>query len=249
VQVRVARELVAHCRELTRQADRLEREIETLVRREAPQLLALPGCGAPTAAKLVGEVAGIERFRTDAQRAMHAGVAPLDVSSGRQQRHRLNRAGNRQLNRALHTIAIVQKRVYAPAKAYIARHQADGKTNKEALRALKRQLARRVFNILHLIAGRTKTPQRIQISAPPLVPRLMDDWSASDRAPAAVSGPALNHPRPMTLALARARPFMDDFHASSDAGVSGRMRVASRRALDAVAKVRGVRRRSSTPSH
>jgi transposase len=172
VQVRIARELVGHCRELTRQADLLEREIETLVRRHAPQLLALPGCGALTAAKLVGEVAGIERFRTDAQLAMHAGVAPLDVSSGRQQRHRLNRAGNRQLNRALHTIAIVQKRVYAPAKAYIARHQADGKSNKEALRALKRQLARRVFNILHLIAGRAKHPERIQISTPPPVPCL-----------------------------------------------------------------------------
>ena len=172
IQVRVARELVGHCRELTRQADRLEREIETLVRREAPQLLALPGCGALTAAKLVGEVAGIERFRTDAQLAMHAGVAPLDVSSGRQQRHRLNRAGNRQLNRALHTIAIVQKRTYAPAKAYIARHQADGKSNKEALRALKRQLARRVFNILHLIASRPNYTERIQITTPPAVPCL-----------------------------------------------------------------------------
>jgi transposase len=172
VQVRIARELVAHCRELTRQADGLEREIEALVRREVPQLLALPGCGALTAAKLVGEIAGIERFRTDAQLAMHAGVAPLDVSSGRQQRHRLNRAGNRQLNRALHTIAIVQKRVYAPAKAYIARHQADGKTNKEALRALKRQLARRVFHILNLIARRAKNPQRIQITTPPAVPCL-----------------------------------------------------------------------------
>src|SRR5215207_8623605 len=127
VQVRVARELVGHCRELTRQADRLEREIETLVRREAPQLLALPGCGALTAAKLVGEVAGIERFRTDAQLAMHAGVAPLDVSSGRQQRHRLNRTGNRQLNLALHTIAVTQQRVYAPAKEYLTRRQADGK--------------------------------------------------------------------------------------------------------------------------
>src|SRR5215211_3375942 len=141
VQVRVARELVGHCRALT-------------------------------PAKLVGEVAGIERFRTDAQLAMHAGVAPLDVSSGRQQRHRLNRAGNRQLNRALHTIAIVQKRVYAPAKAYIARHQAACKSNKEALRALKRQLARRVFNILHLIAGRANNPERIQISTPPQVPCL-----------------------------------------------------------------------------
>jgi transposase len=172
VQVRIARALVAHCRELTREADQLEREIETLVRREAPQLLALPGCGALTAAKLIGEVAGIERFRTDAQLAMHAGVAPLDVSSGRQQRHRLNRAGNRQLNRALHTIAIVQKRVYAPAKAYIARHQADGKSHKEALRALKRHLARRVFNILNLIAGRPTNRQRIHISTPPAVPCL-----------------------------------------------------------------------------
>jgi transposase len=132
--VRIARELVGRCRELTRQATRLEHEIETLVRREAPQLLALPGCGALTAAKLVGEVAGIERFRTDAQLAMHAGVAPLDVSSGRQQRHRLNRAGNRQLNRALHTIAITQKRIHAPAKAYLARRHAEGKTKKEALR-------------------------------------------------------------------------------------------------------------------
>src|SRR6266545_3166176 len=104
--------------------------------------------------------------------AMHAGVAPLDVSSGRQQRHRLNRAGNRQLNRALHTIAIVQKRTYASAKAYIARRQADGKSNKEALRALKRQLARRVFNILHLIAARANNPQRIQTSTPPQVPCL-----------------------------------------------------------------------------
>jgi transposase len=172
VQLRIARELVGRCRELTRQANRLEREIEALVRREAPQLLALPGCGTLTAAKLIGEIAGIERFRTDAQLAMHAGVAPLDVSSGRQQRHRLNRAGNRQLNRALHTIAVTQKRVYAPAKAYLARRQAEGKNNKEALRTLKRQLARRVFNILNLIARRRKNPAPIQISAAPAVPCL-----------------------------------------------------------------------------
>jgi len=172
-QVRICRELVSRCRELTRQANRLECEVETLVRREAPQLLALPGCGPLTAAKLVGEVAGIERFRTDAQLAMHAGVAPLDVSSGRQQRHRLNRTGNRQLNLALHTIAVTQQRVYAPAKEYLTRRQADGKTKREALRALKRQLARRTFNILHLIAGRTNNPERIQISSAPRVPCLM----------------------------------------------------------------------------
>jgi transposase len=148
VQVRVARELVAHCRELTRQADRLEREIETLVRRQAPQLLALPGCGALTAAKLVGEVAGIERFRTDAQLAMHAGVAPLDVSSGRQQRHRLNRAGNRQLNRALHTI-VLHRRQHDPAtRDYIARRISEGKTSRDAVRLLKRYLARHLYRLM-----------------------------------------------------------------------------------------------------
>jgi transposase len=171
-QLRIARELVARCRELTRQTNRFERDIEALVRREAPQLLALPGCGALTAAKLIGEIAGIKRFRSDAQLAMHAGVAPLDVSSGRQQRHRLNRAGNRQLNRALHTIAVTQKRIHAPAKDYLARHHAQGKNNKEALRALKRQLARRIYNILTLTADRARTPERIQINTVPLVPCL-----------------------------------------------------------------------------
>jgi transposase len=171
VQLRIARELVSRCRELTRQANLLEREIEALVRREAPQLLALPGCGALTAAKLVGEVAGVGRFSSDAQLAMHAGVAPLDVSSGRQQRHRLNRSGNRQLNRALHTIAITQKRIYPPAKHYLARRQAEGKTNREALRALKRHLARAVFNILNLIANRNN-PSTININTAPRVPCL-----------------------------------------------------------------------------
>lgn len=117
------------------------------MRREAPQLLALPGCGA-LAAKLVGEVAGIERFRTDAQLAMHAGVAPLDVSSGRQQRHRLNRAGNRQLNRALHTI-VLHRRQHDPAtKDYIAQRIAEGKTRRDATRLLKRYLARHLYRLL-----------------------------------------------------------------------------------------------------
>jgi len=173
VQVRIARELVGRCRELTRQANRLEAEIEALVRREAPQLLALPGCGALTAAKLVGEVAGVERFSSDAELAMHAGVAPLDASSGRQQRHRLNRSGNRQLNRALHTMAITQKRTYAPAREYLARRQAEGKTKREALRALKRHLARLVFRTLTLITNRINNPATIRIDTAPLVPCLM----------------------------------------------------------------------------
>jgi transposase len=103
-------------------------------------LLALPGCGALSAAKLLGEIGPIERFDTDAQLARHAGVAPLEAGSGKHRRHRLDRGGNRQLNCALHRIAITQARAHPPARAYLARKQADGKSRREALRCLKRQL-------------------------------------------------------------------------------------------------------------
>jgi transposase len=171
-EVRICRELVRRCGELSRRAGELERELRSLVKREAPQLLALPGCGVLTAAKLIAEVAGIERFSSDAKLAKLAGVAPLDASSGRQQRHRLNRKGNRQLNLALHRIAVTQARIYAPARQYLARRQAEGKTKREALRALKRHLARRVFRILNLIANRIKSHIRIETSTAPRVPCL-----------------------------------------------------------------------------
>ena len=123
---------------------------------ETPQRsLELPGCGTLTAAKLVAEVAGVERFSSDAKLAKLAGVAPLDASSGKQCRHRLNRKGNRQLNCALHRIAVTQGRVHAPARAFLARKQAEGKSRREALRCLKRHLARVVFRILRLIAAPT----------------------------------------------------------------------------------------------
>ena len=143
-----------------------------LVRRAAPQLLALPGCGVLTAAKLVAEVAGVERFASDAKLALLAGAAPLDASSGKQQRHRLNRKGNRQLNLALHRIAITQARVHAPARAYLARRQAEGKTWREALRTLKRHLARTVFRLLKAASNRRSNPSTIEISTAPFVPCL-----------------------------------------------------------------------------
>ena len=89
----------------------------------APALLALPGCGAITAAKLLAEIGPIDRFQSDAQLARHGGVAPLQASSGRVQRHRLDRGGNRQLNCALYRIAITQSRVHPPARAYLERKQ------------------------------------------------------------------------------------------------------------------------------
>jgi transposase len=145
-----------------------ERELAVLVALEAPSLLELPGCGVLTAAKLIGEIAGSERFANDARLAMHAGAAPLPASSGNRQRHRLNRSGNRQLNCALHRIAISQGRHHPPARAYLARKQAEGKSRKEALRCLKRHLARTVYRTLTTPPQKTITPNRSPISAPAL---------------------------------------------------------------------------------
>jgi transposase len=155
VLLRICLELLARIRELTLQIHRLERELRPLVRRHAGPLLALPGVGTLNAARLLAEVADIHRFKTEAQLALYAGVAPLDASSGRQQRHRLNRSGNRQLNAALHMIALTQIRLPGPARDYIARRRAEGKSGKEALRALKRHLIRILYRLLKLCADRT----------------------------------------------------------------------------------------------
>ncbi len=148
VQVRVARELIARCRSLTRSIVDLDRELERRTADTAPALLELPGCGVLTAAKLLAEVGPINRFDSDAQLARHSGLAPLEASSGRVQRHRLDRGGNRQLNAAFYRIAITQARVHPAARAYLERKQAEGKSRREAIRCLKRQLARVVFNTL-----------------------------------------------------------------------------------------------------
>jgi transposase len=147
-QVRISRELVGRCKALTRSVLALDRELEQRVTTLAPRLLALAGCGPLSAAKLLSEIGPIERFGSDAQLARHAGVAPLDASSGKHQRHRLDRGGNRQLNCALHRIAVTQGRWHPPARAYLERKQAEGKTRREALRCLKRQLARTVYTTL-----------------------------------------------------------------------------------------------------
>jgi transposase len=148
LQVRLARELVNRCRSLTRAVAELDRELEQRASQTAPALLELPGCAAVTAAKLLAEIGPIERFRSDAQLARHGGVAPLEASSGRVQRHRLDRGGNRQLNAALYRIAITQARYHPAARAYLERKQAEGKSRREAIRCLKRLLIRVVFNTL-----------------------------------------------------------------------------------------------------
>jgi transposase len=123
LQVRLARELVASIRQLNRALAALDLELEARTTEVAPALLEVPGCAALTAAKLLAEIGPIDRFRSDAQLARHGGVAPLEASSGRVRRHRLDRGGNRQLNCALHRIAVTQARVHPAARAYLERNK------------------------------------------------------------------------------------------------------------------------------
>lgn len=135
---------------LTGRIKEFHKRITALVEKAAPSLLAMPGCGALTAAKLVGESAGIARFADEAKFARHAGVAPIPVWSGNTAgRVRMTRSGNRQLNAALHRIAVTQIRIDSClGKAYYDKKKAEGKSTTEALRCLKRRLARTVFNHL-----------------------------------------------------------------------------------------------------
>ena len=106
--------------------------------------------GSFIAAKILGEVGDPSRLRSKSAFAVLSGTAPLSASSGKVHRHRLNRGGNRQLNWALHYIALIQCRVSPEAQSYMARQREAGKSNKEAMRCLKRHLSNVVYR--HLVA-------------------------------------------------------------------------------------------------
>jgi transposase len=145
---RLARDELRRIRELSQTIKALEAEIADLVAQIAPHLLTEPGFGPLTAAKLVGEIAGADRFATDAKLARAAGVAPIPVSSGNTNRHRLDHGGNRQINAAIHRIAVTRARCHPETQDYIARKRAEGKSTKEAIRCRKRHLARRIWHLL-----------------------------------------------------------------------------------------------------
>jgi transposase len=147
---RISRDLVARIRELTLAISGLAGEIRVLTGSVAPALLALPGCGFLIAAKVIGETSGISRFRSRAAFANHNGSAPIPVWSGNTVRHRLNPGGNRQLNAALHRIAVTQLRGPGGGREYVARRVAAGDTKLEAIRALRRRLSDEVFRRLQL---------------------------------------------------------------------------------------------------
>ena len=128
----------------------LDTYLKQLIEAVAPALLKQPGIGPEVAsALLVAAGDNPERLRNERSFAALCGVAPLDASSGRQQRHRLNRGGNRDANRALWVIAFVRWRMHAETKKYAARRTAEGRTKLEILRCLKRYIAREIFKLLH----------------------------------------------------------------------------------------------------
>jgi transposase len=141
--------LAVRCHELDAETERLGRQIDALTAAAAPALREVYGVGPDCAATLlaaVGDNPG--RLRTDAAFAKLCGVSPVEASSGKVIRHRLNRGGNRDANRALHTILVVRMHRHQPTRDYIARRLTEGKTKKEAMRCLKRYLAREIFHAL-----------------------------------------------------------------------------------------------------
>lgn len=146
--VRIAREQVRQIRNLTSQVNALQSELLELVKAHRPQLLAEQGCGTLVAAILIGHTAGVKQFRKHSSFGLQTGTAPIPCSSGQRTQHRLNRGGDRQLNHALHIVAITRAQRDPQTKAYLARKEAEGKTAKGAIRSLKRHLARRFYQLL-----------------------------------------------------------------------------------------------------
>lgn len=159
VVARLARALLARISELSDQIKAIEKELKPLVTAQAPTLLAIPGCGLISAAIIIGETAGVHRFRSKDAFARFTGTAPVPVWSGSSAgKVRLNRAGNRQLNYALHMIATTQARGIGPGKTYLVKQQTRGKDTTAALRLLRRRLSDVVFSALRADQPATANP-------------------------------------------------------------------------------------------
>jgi transposase len=146
--VRALRATAQRIQFLQAEADQLHAELAVLVRAAAPWLLEMPGVGALSAAQVLVSWSHAGRFRSEAAFAALAGTNPIPASSGQVTRYRLNRGGDRQLNRALHTILLVRLRTDPDTRAYIARRTAEGKSRRDAKRCLRRVIARQLFRLL-----------------------------------------------------------------------------------------------------
>ena len=139
------------------EAEALEKELRGLVKAMAPVLLAQPGVGPVTAAQVLISWSQPGRLRSEAAFAKLAGVAPVEASSGQVVRHRLNRGGDRQLNRALHTIVMIRQRYHQATKTFTTRRTAEGKSEREVRRCLTRTVARQLFRLLEHKVGHLAT--------------------------------------------------------------------------------------------
>jgi transposase len=153
---RLAREHLADIRRLDAELAAVKQRISQAVAASNTTLTELHGVGPVVAAIVLGHVHDITRFRTHAQFASYNGTAPIEASSAAINRHRLNMRGNRSLNHAIHMIAVTQVAHDTPGRAYYLRKQAEGKTRKEALRALKRRISDAVWRQLHIDARNSR---------------------------------------------------------------------------------------------
>ena len=192
---RLTAELITELERVDKKIKAANTELTELVASTGCSLQELTGIGPSGAARLLGEIGDIARFASRSHFASWNGTAPLDASSGDQQRHRLSRAGNRRINRVLHIMAVVQLRRDTPGRAYYRRRLAEGKTPMEAIRALKRRLSDVVYRRMvrdAKAAARTgpggHSGATMQSSAAGPTP-------TADSSEKSLPGPAKRHPR------------------------------------------------------
>ena len=167
VTIRTLRSIAARIRFLSTQAAELDVELLALVPQHpaGPTLLAEPGVGPVVAAQLLVSWSHHGRVRNEAAFASLAGVAPLEASSGQRTRHRLSRMGDRNLNRALHTVAITRLRCHTESREYEARRATQGKTHRDVRRSLKRILARRFYRLIENASRPAPPPEALATAA------------------------------------------------------------------------------------
>jgi transposase len=193
----LAAELLADIVVLDRKLKDSDKRLTEAVTATGTGLLDLYGIGPVGAARILGDVGDVARFRTKAHFASWTGTAPIDASSGQQVRHRLSRAGNRRLNRVLHIMAIVQLRNDTEGRAYYRRKLAAGKTPMEALRCLKRRLSDVLYRQLVADAAKTKKADPGGHAGAALKSSAVD-WNPSiDASDKSLPGPASQHPTPV----------------------------------------------------
>ncbi|MGW4468031.1 IS110 family transposase [Micromonospora sp. NPDC004704] len=191
---RLASELITELVQVDKKIKAANKELTELVETTGSSLRGLNGIGPSGAARLIGDIGDISRFASRGHFASWNGTAPLDASSGDQQRHRLSRAGNRRINRALHIMAVVQLRHDTEGRAYYRRKLATGKTPMEAMRALKRRLSDIVYRQMIKDANEVGTGPGGHVGAT-LQSSAADQIPMIDTSEQSLPGPASHQPR------------------------------------------------------